>query len=234
MIGELCFTAEASCLNTGWRWCRSWISGQFTSVLFSLDQSLLLQLPLKPSRNLATLCNLLKGVVIQIHCMDKCQMQNPRYGCLFHGKEFRPLFWEPLFHSQCLNSDLATSYLHTHKLYLVPCSMPFHLVTLSPSKWHQKDWEKRTILCFHFSIIFLHWSREHIKPQSSCHVPYHKTSRHTWQMLVFFTTEKMKLQIFPTAFPKINVIFCYKVREKHHNSFHSGSSETHLRINHSF
>lgn len=130
---QMCFNAEVPCLNTGGRWCRSWISGQFTSVLFDLDQALLLQLPLKPSRNLVKLYSLLKGAVIQIHCRTKCQIQYPTFGHPFHGKEFRPLFWVPLFHAQCLNSGVTMSCLHTHKLYL-PCRMLRQLVTLTYSE----------------------------------------------------------------------------------------------------
>lgn len=102
-------------------------------MLSDLDQALLLQLPLKPSRNLVKLYNLLKGVVIQIHCRTKRQIQCPASGCLFHGKESRLLFWVPLFHAQCLNSGPTVSCLHTHKLYL-PCRMPGQLVTLTHSK----------------------------------------------------------------------------------------------------
>lgn len=198
----MCFTAEASCLNAGWRWCRSWISGQFTSVLFDLDQSLLLQLPLKPSRNLVKLCNLLKGVVIQIHCRDKCQIQDPRY-CLFHGKEFRRLFWGPLFHAQCLNSGMATSYLHTHKLYLVPCSMPMPLGNSQPLQVTSKRLGKKNHPLFSFfPYSFFIGQGKHIKPQPSCHVPHHNTSRHTWRMLVFFTTEKWNYKYFLQHFQK--------------------------------
>lgn len=151
----------------------------------------------------------------------------PLGGCSWEGAQ-TPGFGVP----QCLNSCPATSRLQIQQLYL-PCRTPRQVVDLTRSKLALERLVKNNhpLSAFLLLCLCLHWSREAHKNATSLSPPPppKQTSPGVGQKLTFFTTERMKLAIFSTAFTKIKKnLLCCKVREKHRNSFYSCRPEAHL------